>query len=75
MQGRHVWILQYRHSKIHQWGPEWHSWHVHWIKVLSDLIILKECAQAWAWAIAIFTVPLRLRLRLWFAGLERLLFL
>lgn len=46
VQGRQVWILQYRHSKIHQCGPEWHSWQVHWIKVLSDLIILNECAHA-----------------------------
>lgn len=51
MQARHVWSLQYRHSKIHQCGPEWHRLHVHWISVLSDLIILKECAQLLATAI------------------------
>jgi len=48
MQARHVWSLQYRHSKIHQCGPEWHRLHVHWINVLSDLIILNECAQVLA---------------------------
>lgn len=42
---RHVCNLQYRHSKIHQWGPEWQMLHVHWISVLSDLTNLNECAQ------------------------------
>ena len=45
MHARHVCNLQYRHSKIHQWGPEWQMLHVHWIRVLSDLTNLNECAQ------------------------------
>lgn len=51
MQGRQVCSLQYRHSKILQWGPEWQRLQVHWIKVLSDLIILNEWAQGPATAI------------------------
>src|SRR5918912_3538443 len=46
-----VWILQYRHSKIHQWGPEWHRLQCHCISVLSLLIILKTWAQWFAKAI------------------------
>ena len=45
MHARHVCNLQYRHSKIHQCGPEWQMLHVHWISVLSDLTNLNECAQ------------------------------
>ena len=52
MQARHVWSRQYRHSKIHQCGPEWHRWHVHSISVLSDLIMTNECAQWLASAIS-----------------------
>lgn len=50
VQGRQVCSLQYRHSKIHQCGPEWQRLQVHWIRVLSDLIILNEWAQALATA-------------------------
>ncbi|KAI0484733.1 hypothetical protein GGR56DRAFT_39356 [Xylariaceae sp. FL0804] len=49
-QALHVCSLQYRHSKIHQCGPEWQTLQVHWTRVLSDLIILNECAQLLATA-------------------------
>lgn len=45
MHARHVCNLQYRHSKMHQCGPEWQMLQVHWINVLSDLTNLNECAQ------------------------------
>jgi hypothetical protein len=48
MQLRHVWRRQYRHSQINQNGPLWQMLHVHWIRVLSDLIMTNEWAQ-WAW--------------------------
>jgi hypothetical protein len=48
MQLRHVWSRQYRHSQMNQNGPQWQTWHVHSIRVLSDLIMTNECAQ-WLW--------------------------
>ena len=45
MQLRHVWSRQYRHSQMNQNGPLWQKWHVHWIRVLSLLIMTKEWAQ------------------------------
>ena len=48
MQLRHVCRRQYRHSQMNQKGPEWQTWQVHWIRVLSDLIMTKEWAQ-WPW--------------------------
>ncbi|KAH6855692.1 hypothetical protein B0I37DRAFT_60766 [Chaetomium sp. MPI-CAGE-AT-0009] len=48
MQLRHVWSRQYLHSQMNQNGPLWQTWHVHSIRVLSDLIMTKECAQ-WLW--------------------------
>lgn len=48
MQFRHVCRRQYRHSQMNQKGPEWQTWQVHWISVLSDLIMTNEWAQ-WPW--------------------------
>lgn len=61
MQLRHVWSRQYRHSQMNQNGPLWQTWHLHSIRVLSDLIMMKEWAQ-WLWlasAIFIDCVPVR----------------
>jgi hypothetical protein len=55
MQLRHVWSRQYRHSQMNQNGPLWQKWHVHWIRVLSLLIMTKEWAQWLAAASAILT--------------------
>jgi hypothetical protein len=61
MQLRHVWSRQYRHSQMNQNGPLWQTWHVHSIRVLSDLIMTNECAQ-WLWlASAIFCLSSRFR--------------
>ena len=58
MQLLHVWSRQYRHSQMNQNGPLWQTWHVHSIRVLSDLIMTNECAQ-WLWlASAIFACRL-----------------
>ena len=48
MQFRHVCRRQYRHSHMNQNGPHWQTWHIHWISVLSDLIMTNEWAQ-WPW--------------------------
>ena len=44
-QGRQVFSLQYLHSKMYQWGPEWHIEQTHCINVDSDLRRLKEWLQ------------------------------
>lgn len=67
MHARHVCNLQYRHSKMHQCGPEWQMLQVHWISVLSDLTSLKECAQLVTTAMA----ALRPRLDSWVGDVER----
>lgn len=45
MQGRQVLSLHFSHSKMNQWGPEWHRLQFQSMRVLSDLIILKLCLQ------------------------------
>lgn len=45
VQGRQVFILHLAHSKMNQWGPEWHMLQFQRIKVVSDLIILKLCSH------------------------------
>jgi hypothetical protein len=45
VQGRQVFNLQYLHSKMYQWGPEWHIEQTHWMRVDSDLSRLNEWWQ------------------------------
>lgn len=45
MQAQQVLILQYLHSKMNQCGPEWHTLHLHWMRLLSDFRILKRWRQ------------------------------
>lgn len=67
MHARHVCNLQYAHSKMAQWGPEWQMLQVHWMSVLSDLTILNECAQLVTTAMA----ALRPRRDSWVGDVER----
>lgn len=67
MHARHVCNLQYRHSKMHQCGPEWQMLQVHWISVLSDFTSLNECAQLVTTAMA----ALMPRLDSWVGEVER----
>lgn len=45
MHVRHVFSLQYLHSKMNQCGPEWQMLQSHWIRLDSDLMSLKEWMQ------------------------------
>lgn len=45
MQRPQVLSLHLLHSLIYQCGPEWHMLQFHKIKVVSDLICLKECSH------------------------------
>lgn len=51
--GRHVFNLHFWHSKMNQWGPEWHKAQCQRMSVVSDLIILKLCSQLPGTAIVI----------------------
>ncbi|EAQ87228.1 hypothetical protein CHGG_03847 [Chaetomium globosum CBS 148.51] len=64
MQLRHVWSRQYRHSQMNQNGPQWQTWHVHSIRVLSDLIMTKEWAQ-WLWLASAMLENVRLAFVEW----------
>lgn len=45
LHGRHLFNLQYLHSRMNQCGPEWQALQFQERMLVSDLIVIHECVQ------------------------------